>query len=271
MTEREYRQHHAISRSELWRMHESPEKFKWFKDHPPEPTPALTFGQVVHKLLLQPETFDEDFAVLTEMDRRTKVGKEAFDAFLSRLEGRTAVIQADYDKAQEMASAVRRSRLATSLLVGEHEIEFFWTDPDTHEDCKCRCDCLTKTDDGHYIIVDYKTAGSAKTDVFNQSIFKYGYHFQAAMYSEGVMRAMDLDYRPEFVFIVQEKAAPYAVNVVSIPETVMLAGIDTFREYIGLYHQCKGTDYWFGYNGAFDEPNEAYLPGWMQLGVDEEE
>ena len=72
MTEKEYRQHPAISRSELWHMHESPEKFKWYRDHPPEPTPSLLFGHVVHKLLLQPDTFDTEFAIAPELDRRTK-------------------------------------------------------------------------------------------------------------------------------------------------------------------------------------------------------
>lgn len=279
MTEKEYRTHPAISRSELWRMSESPAKFKWFKDHPPDPTPSLLFGQVVHKLILQPETFDEDFAILTDADRRTKVGREAFDSFMARLEGRSAVLEADVQKAEKMANAVRQNRLAAKLLEdrhnivtlnSQHEVPFFWTDPDTGEECKCRCDALTVIDD-RIVIVDYKTAGSAKTDVFNQSIFRYGYHFQAAMYAAGVQTAMNLDYLPEFIFIVQEKSAPYAVNVVKIPDTVVQAGMDTFREYIGIYHECRITDYWYGYNGPFDEPTEAYCPGWMQLGVEEDE
>ena len=36
-------------------------------------------------------------------------------------------------------------------------------------------------------------------------VFKFGYNFQAAMYSEGVMRGMGLSERPKFVFIAQEK------------------------------------------------------------------
>ena len=44
MTELEYRSHPAISRSELWKMHESPEKFKWYKEHPVEPTSELLSG-----------------------------------------------------------------------------------------------------------------------------------------------------------------------------------------------------------------------------------
>ena len=34
MTEKEYRSHPAISRSELWKIRESPEKFKYLKENP---------------------------------------------------------------------------------------------------------------------------------------------------------------------------------------------------------------------------------------------
>lgn len=260
-------------------MSESPEKFKWYRDHPPVPTPSLIFGQLVHKLILQPDTFAEDFIVEPVFDRRTKAGREAYLDWVNTVGDETVVDAESLQKAQDMASAVYQNRLAASILEdrhdivilqSQHEVPFFWTDPDTGEECKCRCDALTVIDD-QIVIVDYKTAGSAKTDVFNQAVFKYGYHLQAAMYSEGVMRAMELDYRPEFWFVVQEKTAPYAVNVVTIPETVMQAGIDVYREYLGIYHQCRETDYWYGYNGPFDEPAEAYLPGWYQLGVDEDE
>ena len=75
MTEKEYRQHPAISRSELWHIRESPEKFKWYREHPEQPSPALIFGQVFHKLALEPNTFYDEFAVAPIIDRRTKDGK----------------------------------------------------------------------------------------------------------------------------------------------------------------------------------------------------
>lgn len=34
MTEREYRAHPAISRSQLWKLRESPEKFRYYEDNP---------------------------------------------------------------------------------------------------------------------------------------------------------------------------------------------------------------------------------------------
>ena len=71
MTEKEYRAHPAVSRSELWRIRESPEKFKYFKENPQEPTQALLLGQALHKLVLQPTDFYNDFAVAESFDRRT--------------------------------------------------------------------------------------------------------------------------------------------------------------------------------------------------------
>lgn len=270
MTEREYRQHPAISRSELWKMNESPEKFKWYKDHPQPPTPSLLFGQVVHKLLLQPDDFDTDFAIAPELDRRTKAGKDAYNAFCDGLGERSVVPPEMYLQAVEMAQKALSEPYVKKLLSGEKEVPFFWTDHDTGEECKCRVDCLTDVD-GTLTIVDYKTAANAKTDVFNNSIFKWGYDFQAGMYSEGVMNCLNLDVRPKFVFVVQEKTPPYAINIITIPDEVMLVGLDKFREYIGIFHECNMTGFFWGYTGIFNEPNEAFLPGYLSIGNEEDD
>ena len=55
MTEREYNEANGVRRSDLWRMNDSPEKYKYFLDNPPESTPALVFGSACHKMILEPE------------------------------------------------------------------------------------------------------------------------------------------------------------------------------------------------------------------------
>lgn len=271
MTEKEYRAHPAISRSELWRINDSPEKFRYFKDNPEPPTPALIFGQYSHKLILQPETVSDEFAIIPPLDRRTREGKEAYAEFAERAFGKTLVTASDAALAAAMRDALMANAIAAPLLAGERESAFFWTDEDTGEACKCRCDVLTTLEDGRRAIVDYKSTKSAVPDVFNNEIYRYGYHFQAAMYSEGVMKALALPERPAFIFIAQEKTAPYAVNVVEVTPDVMTAGIDKFRYCIGVYHDCKETGYWYGYNGPFGDMNETYLPGYMTLGDKEED
>lgn len=265
MTESEYRHQEGISRTELWRLRESPEKFKWYQEHPEPPTPALLFGAAVHKLFLEPETFDAEFAVSPEVDRRTKDGREAYNAFLAASEGKSVISQADYEKAVEMTQKAVDSPFVKKLLDGEREKPFYWVDDLTGEPCKCRVDCLT-TVGGKPVIVDYKTTADASTDGFMRSAINYGYDFQAAMYSVGVKRATGEN--PLFVFIAQEKTPPYAVNILQADDLMIRRGYDIFRELIGIYHECKATDHWWGYLGAYNVINNLSLPAWLKKEIE---
>lgn len=269
MTEQEYNQHEGVRRSDLWKIRESPEKYLWAIEHPEEPTPALIFGAMVHKMLLEPLSFANEYAVAPNVDRRTKAGKEAWQAFTEQNSGKVIISADDFDQANAMVNQAMSHPIAQKLLGGRAELPLFWTDEDTTELCKVRLDMLTELD-GQPVVVDYKTATSAMTDKFNESIFKYGYALQAFMYTEAVMKNMCLAERPRFIFIVQEKKPPYSVNVVEVTEDVMTNGMDTFRELIGVLHQCKETGYFYSFNGPFDEINETYLPGWLSMGDEDE-
>lgn len=247
-------------------MRESPEKYKWHLEHPEPATPSLLFGAMVHKLLLEPIDFEDEYAVAPPIDRRTNAGKEAWKQFISQIGNRTIVTQDDFDVMAGMVEKAKSIPYVREILKGEHEVPLFWTDDDTGLTCKVRLDILANNG---LIVADYKTANNAKTEAFNSKIFEYGYHLQAYMYTEAVMKCYGLTERPEFVFIVQEKKPPYSVNLIQVTEDVMMAGMDCFREYIGMVKQCTDTGYWYGYNGLYGEPNEAFLPGWMQIGEDE--
>ena len=264
MREKEYRASNGISRSELWQLRESPEKFKWAQDHPEEATPALIFGSLVHKLLLEPEAFDEDFAIMPDVDRRTKAGKEAFASFLSGAEEKTIITLDDYKKASEMAQKAKETPFVNKLLNGEHEKAFYWNDDLTNELCKIRLDCISEIS-GKKIIVDYKTTANASTDSFMRSAINYGYDFQAAMYCEGYEKSTGE--KPLFVFIVQEKEPPYAVNILQADEYFLKRGYDIFRELVGIYHDCKESGNWYGYLGAYDVINNLALPSYLAKDV----
>lgn len=307
MTEQEYRSHPAISRSELWMLNRSPEYFKYRKEHPAEPSAALLFGQVAHKLLLEPEDFDTDFIVAPVVDRRTKAGKEAWDAFIAETDGRTVVDPATYEQAKAMTDVARENPLVAELIKGSHEEPFFWVDSDTGVKCKVRVDSWHRDENGVPVIVDYKTARDVSYRAFAKDVTMYGYFFQAAMYSEGLIRnglcprlikekpkkrwqrdpetgkrKYWTEYperivmggtegeviHPRFVFIVQEKEEPYMVNVFEIDTEYMTVGHDKFRELIGTYVSCESTDYWYGPLGPFNEPNILTTPSWLGRGED---
>lgn len=260
MTEKEYRQHPAISRSELWRIRESPQKFKYYKENPPEPTPALLFGQVFHKMLLEPDTFDEEFVAAPGVNRRTKEGKQILENFASKHENQKIIPAEMFDQAKEMCDAVKREPLAVKLLKGKSELPFFWTDEMTGEECKCRVDVLN-TEYRQPIIVDAKTTADASTESFIRSAINYGYDFQAAMYSEGVEK--NIGKKPLFVFIAVEKDPPFSVNILQADELMLRRGYDLFREYIGIYHDCKMTGNFYGYLGKLNQINNLALPAYL--------
>lgn len=265
MNEREYRQSEGITRTELWRIRESPEKFKWAQEHPEEPTPALVFGAAAHKLLLEFDSFEEEFAVAPDVDRRTKDGREAYNEFLKESEGKTVISSEDYWKVVSMARVAFGTPYVEKLLDGEHEKPFYWTDDLTGEACKCRLDCLTYIDEKP-VIVDYKTTADASTEAFIRSAINHGYDFQSGMYCEGVEKVTGK--KPIFVFIVQEKTAPYAVNIFQADDLMVKRGYDVFRELIGIYHDCKETDNWYGYLGKFNVINNLALPAWLAKEVE---
>ena len=260
MTEKEYRQHSAISRSELWRIRESPEKFKWYREHPEPPTPALVFGQVFHKLALEPNTFYDEFAVAPIIDRRTKDGKAAWAEFVESAADKTVIDCDSYHKAQEMVDCMYRVPFVKRLLDGEHEKPVFWTDDLTGEECKARYDALVEVN-GQPIIVDLKTTTDASTDAFMRSAVRMGYHFQAAMYSEGYKQ--NTGKIPKFVFIAIEKEPPYSVNILQSDDAFLQCGYDIFRELIGIYSECKRTGVFYGYLGAYNAINNLGLPAYL--------
>ena len=267
MTEKEYRSSEGISRSALFKLTESPEKFIWAMNNPEPPTPALIFGRLVHKMLLQPESFDEEFAVAPIADRRTKAGKETWEWFVAGIKEEQEIVTADdYQKALDMTEAMKDVPFVKSLLDGEHELPLFWTDELTGERCKARLDCLTEVGD-KLVIVDYKSTADARTDQFMHAAIKHGYDLQAAMYSEAVKQTMP-GVDPVFVFIAQEKTAPFAVNIMQADEVFIQRGFDLFRELIGIYHDCKTTGKWYGYLGPYDTINNLALPAWLAKEVE---
>ena len=260
MTEREYRAAEGVSRSQLWRLKESPEKFKYAEEHPEEPTPALIFGQMVHKLVLEPETFDDEFSIMPEIDRRTKDGKAIWNNFVSGNGDKTLIRQAEYETALAMKNALLQNDLVVKLLSGKHEVPLFWTDEMTGEKCKARLDVLTPLSE-RVIIADYKSTNDASTEAFIRSAINYGYDFQAAMYTEAVRHVMDQD--AVFIFIAQEKDPPYAVNVLAADQLLVQRGYDTFRELLGIYHECKVSGNWYGYLGPQNQINVLGLPAYL--------
>lgn len=260
MTNKEYREHDAISRSELFvLLKETPLHFKYNREHPDEKdSKALSFGRAAHKYILEKELFNLEFAVAPNCDRRTNAGKATYAAFVEESQGKEVITQDEYDTIKAMSDAIDEDPFARQFLTGECEKSFFWTDKETGEKCKVRPDCIALYEGKKYI-VDYKTTDSCADGAFEKSVRKYGYKFQSGMYREGVFQNTFDEYG--FAFVAQEKKAPYACRVYVCNEDFLIEGYEQFKKAIKLFHWCKVNNRWFGYEGSEDMLSELIGEG----------
>lgn len=260
MTEQEYSKAPGIRRSMLWEIRRSPAHLKWRMENPPEATPALIFGQALHAAVLTPEDYDRQFAVMPNADRRTKAGREAWEAAAAEAQSRTQIAFDWAEQIAGMVQAVRGNPMAARLLDGPHETSYFWADTLTGEACKCRTDAETVIGNMH-LIVDLKSCQDASTDAFMRDALHYGYDVQAAMYTDGYKAVTGRE--ATFVFIAVEKNPPYAVNILQADTLFMQHGQDRYRHLLGLYHECRQRNQWPGYTGFDGDIASLGLPAWL--------
>lgn len=237
----------GIRRSDLWEIRKTPLHFHLRSEK--VITPALKFGIAAHMALLEPLRFDETYKIEPMVDRRTKEGRRIYNAFLDGLEeGQETLSKEDYDVIWDMRLAVQEHPTAQEFLSGFYAEKIYsWHDHETGELCKMKADIITEYKGKPYI-VDYKTTNSCADGDFEHSARRYGYHVQAAMYSEGYF-ANEYE-EPGFAFIAQEKTAPYAVRVYFCDPYFIQQGKDEYHRLMQIYHHCKQKDEWPGYPDA---------------------
>ena len=270
MTNAEYRKKEGISSSDLKTMMKSMATWKYYKDHPEEnDSEAFLFGRAYHKLMLEPDDFDNEFIVSPKFDRRTKEGKVAYEDFLKKSEGKEVINEETYQKLLEMQIALYNTPFVKLLIKGEHEKSFFWEDKETGIKCKCRPDSFGKVKD-QYICVDLKTTNDAETDRFMKDALKFGYDIQAYHYCQGLEDAYKNPFK--FIFIAQEKTAPYLVNVLEADEYFMASGKELRNTLLSKYKECLETGIYEGYMTENSGINSLSVPGWLRdsLTIDDE-
>lgn len=256
----------AISKSQLAKMSVCPKYFKHCLDNPQMPTTDLIIGSAFHKLVLEPETFGKEFVVMPMIDKRTKLGKEAYEQFLLSSEGREIITEEQYNTISNMATAVLENCLATALTTGNIETSLYGIDELTGEHIKTRPDCYQMIDN-RLVITDLKSCVSAMQGDFTRDCVKYSYDLQAYMYSYNASKVLDIPMdKIDFVFIAVEKKPPYLLNIFKASKDILERGEMLYREYIGMYHEAKTTNNWWGYNGKENIINDLSLPTYLLRG-----
>jgi exodeoxyribonuclease VIII len=191
---------------------------------PPKDTAAFAMGHAVHCLALEPERFDERFAVAPKVDRRTTAGKVAWAEYLADCEGKTVLDEQDHADAVACVQALNNHPEFAAIMAQPRRVEV-----EHHFDLfghrfKARLDCIV---DSMRLILDIKTTDDASPHRWQWSAVDYGYHRQAFIY-QGANELSHANKEPvresyRFIFAVVEKPKP---STRGIPPTVALYELD---------------------------------------------
>lgn len=161
-------------------------------------------------------------------------------------EGHQVVKPAELAAVDAMAEQILKQPLAGDLFTqgaGQPEVSMFGVDNQTGRWMRGRLDFLLDRD----LIVDYKTvAGAADVASWEKQSWKYGYHVQAAHYL-GLARQLDLvNPGARFLFVAQEKTAPYLCGVYELDQDLLVEGADRVRSALNIWDRCLELNEWPG-------------------------
>jgi len=250
----------AIRSSALKQILITPAHYRYYQQHPKDETAAMSLGTALHAALLEADAFAEAFAVVPKVDRRTREGKQQWQAFLEAQAGKTLIPAADLDMIGRLRDAVARYPRARALLTlpGSPELSLYWTDPVTGIRLKARPDRLLS--EPRRVLLEVKSTARADLYHFQKRIVEFDYHLSLAMYREGV-RAVYGELPPPVFLVIETETFELCLYQ---PDADMLReGERRFHRALALVERCQATDAWPGYQpDGLIQP--ISLPRWVK-------
>lgn len=275
MTNRDYHQHKAVSRSALLELKKSPKKYHYrylSGEYEDTETDALKKGTAFHTMILEPENISETVAILPEHLKKPSISQRnaknpsdstiiqirEWDKWQEENAEKAHLKKDEVDELRAMANSLRNEP-ATRKLLGQKcfvEPSIFWTDPETGIDLKCRIDGLPE----HMkMTLDVKTTADVDPESFSRSIVNYGYSLQAFMQQEAVYQLTGE--RPEAtIFVCCEKKPPYDTGFFMADEMILKHGELWYRTLLRQLAECRLNDIWPSQGGG--RVQAATLPSW---------
>ncbi len=195
-----------------------------------KPTDAMILGSLVHVLILEPETYDDEVLVVPVKRKNAVKYKDAV------IDNPLALVVTDPEDeaAKRIAESISKpqtegARLAKALLdpaKGVAEYSYRWKD-ELGVPCKVRFDWLTEISTGP-CMVNLKTSMDAGTEAFSKHAHNLGYPAQQAFYERGFQRMTGQ--LPASLLIVVHNAEPFEVSIKQPSDTFMELGRQRVRK-----------------------------------------
>lgn len=249
----------GISSHGLMDIRRSPKYYRFRRDNPMQ-SDSLALGSLVHKLVLEPEDAAKVIKVAPKVDRRTKLGKEEYEAFMSTVQKGDLVADADdWKKLQIIKAALYDNEFSAKIVKRTDALKeksAFWVHEATQTFCKIRPDLAFLDGD---IIVDIKTTQNAHPMSFMKDSHNFHYDMQAAFYMDGYRAITGRN--ANFVFLCVETSAPFDVACYHVTDQMYGFGKLRYEKALMTYAQCFHNNKWPGYAKKAIPLN---LPAWAE-------
>lgn len=242
MPEGDYHSLPQMSKSALAKFAESPKLYEYIYilGNTIPRTPDMILGSAVHKMALEGgDVFNNDYTVAPQVDRRTKVGKSEWSAFLEKSKDKVVLTSDQFDDVLGMVSSMQVHPVVGPLLERVNQVETSLLYELDGVPMRSRLDGIT--DDT--TIIDIKTCRSAGYWGFRKTIIDFKYNWQAFIYSHGYAKCLGV-FPKDFLFLAVEKTPPYECSVVRITDKSMEEAAAEVKDTLDFFKECKVKDEW---------------------------
>ena len=242
-----------LSYSSLKEFAKSPAHYIEYLRKEREPSKEMLFGSMIHCLLLTPQLFEDQFAVMANVDKRTKEGKLAYEKFVADAIGKDVVAEQDYDDANNLVNKVITQSHITDLIKNCNVFEEEW---------KADIDGLPFR--GFYdgvaddYILEIKTTSDGNPRTIINDFYNRQYHIQAGLYHKA-------SGSKPIKYVIIETKAPYNIYVADSEQAYLDYGINQFSSLIDKFKECLHNNLWdMGYDFHTGGNITIGLPSWVK-------
>lgn len=273
MTDEEYFKQPYLHYSDLCLIAHSYEYYEYIKSIPPEMKPdtdAMKFGRAYDTFMLKQDEFYNEWFVIKDEDRpepektfTSTANKNWKKQIESEYPGK--FITGDEFKKLERMYWQLTHHPAAKLFVTPDGI------PQNVETFDLFNHKFTSKHDIFYpnkqLIVDLKTTISVNPKNVLNSIIKYRYYLQEYIYRQGVY--INYGYNPNFLFIFQEKSAPYDCLVVDLDYEWQVKAEGEIKHLLSIYDKHQNNPNLF--KGISESIYNIEMPEYLTRHTDIEE
>ena len=237
----EYRSMPQVNFSTLKFMAQSPKHYLYNLENPKEPTIAMALGNLIHCIVLEPLEVLNRYAIMPDIDRRTKIGKEKYEEFINKSIGKIAIKDEQYKEAFAIAQTVPRLYELTTETTFTGILE--------NIDVKCRVDAYDIDNENKVITVyDLKTTREASESKFKWSIENYYYHVQAAFYVNIMRQQKEFSgYNIKYQIIAVETQTPYDYTNWDLGYMAIDVGREIYTSWLLKVNEANFSNVYQGY------------------------